>query len=207
MWSPKTPSISNHAVKTAKSASWAELWLTERARCAAMAVQGGLLKSSRSAARSARAPCISACTAVCAPRRRRRKTRGVVRGGAEGGKIGKMAGGRARTARRRKRPRELRRHLRELHHTYERRPCARRRRARRRGPGARSRRARWLRRRLSQLLLCRGRYIERAAATKENNSQKAMPMPGARVRAAGAGATPCPRKSVARSSVHTSFQQ
>ena len=40
-----------------------------------MAVQGGLLKSSRSAARSARAPCISACTAVCAPRRRRRKTR------------------------------------------------------------------------------------------------------------------------------------
>ena len=74
MWSPKTPSISNHAVKTAKSASWAELWLTERARCAAMAVQGGLLKSSRSAARSARAPCISACTAVCAPRTRRRKT-------------------------------------------------------------------------------------------------------------------------------------
>ena len=49
-------------------------WLTERARCATMAVQGGLLKSSRSAARSARAPCISACTAVCAPRTRRRKT-------------------------------------------------------------------------------------------------------------------------------------
>ena len=48
--------------------------LTQRVRCATMAVQGGLLKSSRSAARSARAPCISACTAVCAPRTRRRKT-------------------------------------------------------------------------------------------------------------------------------------
>ena len=124
MWNPKTPSNSNNALQTAKSASWAELWLTERARCAAMAVQGGLLKSSRSAARWARAPCISACTAVCAPRARRRKTRGVVRDGAEGGKISKMAGGRARTARGRKRPRELRRYRRELHHTYERRPRA-----------------------------------------------------------------------------------
>ena len=131
---------------------------------------------------------------------------GVVRGGADGGKIGKMAGGRARTARRRKRPRELRRHLRELHHTYECRPRARRRRARRRGPGARSRRARSLRAVRDQVLLCRGRCIERAAATKENDSGMAMPMPGARVRAAGAGATPCPRKSLARSSVHTSFQ-
>ena len=74
MWNPKTPSNSNKALQTAKSASWAELWLTQRARCATMAVQGGLLKSSRSAARSARAPCISACTTVCAPRRRRRKT-------------------------------------------------------------------------------------------------------------------------------------
>ena len=135
------------------------------------------------------------------------KDAGVVIGGAEGGKIGKMAGGRARTARRRKRPRELRRHLRELHHTYERRPCARRRRARRRGPGAGSRRARSLPRRSSQVLLCRGRCIERAAATKENDSGMAMPMPGARVRAAGAGATPCPRKSLPRSSVYTSFQQ
>ena len=121
----------------------------------------------------------------------------VVRGGAEGGK---MAGGR-------KRPRELRRHRRELHHTYERRPRARRRRARRRGAGAGSRRARSLLRRSSQVLLCRGRCIECRSAKIENNSGMAMPMPGARVRAAGAGATPCPRKSVPRSSVHTSFQQ
>ena len=91
--------------------------------------------------------------------------------------------------------------------TYERRPRARRRRARRRGPGAGSRRARWLPAVRDQVLLCRGRCIERAAATKENNSGMAMPMPGARVRAAGAGAMPCPRKSLARSSVHTSFQQ
>ena len=91
--------------------------------------------------------------------------------------------------------------------TYERRPRARRRRARRRCAGAGSRRARSLLRRSSQVLLCRGRCIERAAATKQNNSGMAMPMPGARVRAAGAGATPCPRKSLARSSVHTSFQQ
>ena len=207
MWNPIAPSNSNNALQTAKSASWAELWLTQRARCATMALQRGLLKSLRSAARSSRAPCISACTVVCAPRARRRKTRGVVRDGAEGGKIGKMAGGRARTARGRKRPRELRRHRRELHHTYERRPRARRRRARRRGPGAGSRRARWLPRRSSQVLLCRGRCIECLSAKIENNSQKAMPMPGARVRAAGAGATPCPRKSVPRSSVHPSFQQ
>ena len=135
------------------------------------------------------------------------KDAGVVIGGAEGGKIGKMAGGRARTARGRKRPRELRRHLRELHHTYERRPHARRRRARRRGPGAGSRRARSLHAVRDQVLLCRGRCIECLSAKIENNSQKAMPMPGARVRAAGAGATPCPRKSLPRSSVHTSFQQ
>ena len=91
--------------------------------------------------------------------------------------------------------------------TYERRPCARRRRARRRGPGAGSRRARWLPGVRDQVLLCRGRCIECLSAKIENNSQKAMPMPGARVRAAGAGATPCPRKSLPRSSVHTSFQQ
>ena len=207
MWNPKPPSNSNKALQTAKSASWAEPWLTQRARCATMALQRGLLKSSRSAARSSRAPCISACTAVCAPRARRRKTRGVVRDGAEGGKIGKMAGGRARTARGRKRPRELRRYRRELHHTYERRPRARRRRARRRGAGAGSRRARSLLRRSSQVLLCRGRCIECLLIKIGNNQEMAMPMPGARVRAAGAGATPCPRKSVARSSVHTSFQQ
>ena len=94
MWNPKPPSNSNKALQTAKSASWAEPWLTQRARCATMALQRGLLKSSRSAARSSRAPCISACTAVCAPRARRRKTRGVVRDGAEGGKIGKMEGAR-----------------------------------------------------------------------------------------------------------------
>ena len=203
MWNPKPPSNSNKALQTAKSASWAEPWLTQRARCTTMALQRGLLKLSRSAARSSRAPCISACTAVCAPRARRRKTRGVVRDGAEGGKIG----WRARTARGRKRPRELRRHLRELHHTYECRPRARRRRARRRGPGARSRRARWLRAVRDQVLLCRGRCIECLSAKIENDSKMAMPMPGARVRAAGAGATPCPRKSLPRSSVHTSFQQ
>ena len=132
---------------------------------------------------------------------------GVVRGGADGGKIGKMAGGRARTARGRKRPRELRRHRRELHHTYERRPRARRRRARRRGAGAGSRRARSLLRRSSQVLLCRGRCIECLLIKIGNNQEMAMPMPGARVRAAGAGATPCPRKSLARSCEYTSFQQ
>ena len=122
---------------------------------------------------------------------------GVVRGGADGGKIGKMAGGRARTARGRKRPRELRRHRRELHHTYERRPRARRRRARRRGAGAGSRRARSLLRRSSQVLLCRGRCIECLLIKIGNDTQMAMPMPGARVRAAGAGATPCSRKKSA----------
>ena len=93
--------------------------------------------------------------------------------------------------------------------TYERRPCARRRRARRRGPGAGSRRARWLPGVRDQVLLCRGRCIECLSAKIENDSKMAMPMPGARVRAAGAGATPCPRKSLPRSSVHisTSFQQ
>ena len=168
---------------------------------------GGLLKSSRSAARSARAPCISACTAVCAPRTRRRKTWASC----------VVAQTAARLARWLEGARELpggeRGHANcedtggKLHHTYERRPCARRRRARRRGPGAGSRRARWLPAVRDQVLLCRGRCIERAAATKQNNSGMAMPMPGARVRAAGAGAMPCPRKSLARSSVYTSFQQ
>ena len=206
MWSPKTPSNSNNAVETAKSASSsAEQADRERATCyhgpsarpaEVIAVGCSLVSSS-----------VHQCMyGVCAPRRRRRKTRGVVIGGAEGGKIGKMAGGRARTARGRKRPRELRRHLRELHHTYERRPCARRRRARRRGPGAGSRRARWLPAVRDQVLLCRGRCIECLSAKIENDSKMAMPMPGARVRAAGAGATPCPRKSLPRSSVYTSFQ-
>ena len=96
---------------------------------------------------------------------------GVVRGGADGGKIGKMAGGRARTARGRKRPRELRRNRRELHHTYECRPHARRWRARRRGAGAGSRRARSLLRRSSQVLLCRGRCIECLLIKIGNNQE------------------------------------
>ena len=74
MWSPKTPSNSNKALKTAKSASSSAEQADTASKMRSMAVQGGLLKSSRSAARSARAPCISACTAVCAPRTRRRKT-------------------------------------------------------------------------------------------------------------------------------------
>jgi len=177
--------------------------LTERARCATMAVQGGLLKSSRSAARSARAPCISACTAVCAPRTRRRKTWASC----------VVAQTAARLARWLEGARELpggeRGHANcedtggKLHHTYERRPRARRRRARRRGAGAGSRRARSLLRRSSQVLLCRGRCIECLLIKIGNNQEMAMPMPGARVRAAGAGATPCPRKSLARSSVYT----
>ena len=200
MWSPKTPSNSNKALKTAKSASSS----AEQAdRASKMRNHGGSGRPAEvialrcSLGSSSVHQCMYGCVRAAhkAP-----KDVGVVRGGADGGKIGKMAGGRARTARGRKRPRELRRHLRELHHTYERRPCARRRRARRRGPGAGSRRARWLPAVRDQVLLCRGRCIERAAATKENNSQKAMPMPGARVRAAGAGATPCPRKSLPRSS-------
>ena len=147
--------------------------------------------------------CMHGC--VCTPQKAP-KCMGVVRHGADGGKIGKMAGGRARTARGRKRPRELRRNRRELHHTYERRPRARRRRARRRCAGAGSRRARSLLRRSSQVLLCRGRCIECLLIKIGNNQEMAMPMPGARVRAAGAGATPCPRKSLARSCEYTSFQ-
>ena len=207
MWNPKPPSNSNNAVETAKSASSSA---EQAGRASKMRYHGGSGRPAEvialrcSLGSSSVHQCMYGCVRAAhkAP-----KDVGVVRGGADGGKIGKMAGGRARTARGRKRPRELRRHRRELHHTYERRPCARRRRARRRGPGAGSRRARWLPAVRDQVLLCRGRCIECLSAKIENDSKMAMPMPGARVRAAGAGATPCPRKSVPRSSVYTSFQQ
>ena len=135
------------------------------------------------------------------------KDAGVVLGGADGGKIGKMAGGRARTARRRKRPRELRRNRRELHHTYERRPRARRRRAQRRGAGAGSRRARSLLRRSSQVLLCRGRCIECLLIKIGNNSGMANHAGIPNLVSEVSGALCSARKSVARSSVYTSFQQ
>ena len=207
MWSPKTPSNSNKALKTAKSASSSA---EQAGRASKMRYHGGSGRPAEvialrcSLGSSSVHQCMYGCVRAAhkAP-----KDVGVVRGGADGGKIGKMAGGRARTARGRKRPRELRRNRRELHHTYERRPRARRRRARRRGAGAGSRRARSLLRRSSQVLLCRGRCIECLLIKIGNNSGMAMPMPGARVRAAGAGATPCPRKSVARSCEYTSFQQ
>ena len=151
--------------------------------------------------------CISACAAVCAPRRRRqrrghrapwRRRRRSARDWLDAARELQSAKGAAADSRELQRARTT---------TYERRPRARRRRARRRGPGAGSRRARSLPAGRDQVLLCRGRCIECRSAKIENDSKMAMPMPGARVRAAGAGATPCPRKSVPRSSVHTSFQQ
>ena len=172
-----------------------------------MVLEGGLLKSGGSAVWRAQAVAHLCMDAGVRAAQKAPKTRASCAVAQEAAIRARLAGGRARTARGRKRPRELRRHRWELHHTYERRPRARRRRARRRGPGAGARRARSLHAVRDQVLLCRGRCIECLSAKIENNSGMAMPMPGARVRAAGAGATPCPRKSLARSSVHTSFQQ
>ena len=169
-----------------------------------MAVQGGLLKSSRSAARSARAPCISACTAVCAPRTRRRKTwascvvaqqaarlarwlEGAreLPGGERGHANCEDTGGNCTTPTSADRARV---------------GGAREDAARGRGQGARARcfavRAR---------CCFAGGDVLNVYQRKSRTTVRwlLMPMPGARVRAAGAGATPCPRKSVARSSVYT----